>query len=205
MADLAANATSILIVDDDDGYRALVATSLAEAGYETLEAPDGRAGLLLAREHALALALLDINLPLLNGYELYWRIRSEQPNLAIAFMSGERIESYDRVAGLLLGADDYFVKPTDTAELLARVRALVRRSRSVSRESRSTRPLTPREQEILQLLSEGVTQKEIALKLVISDKTVATHIQRILGKLGVHSRSHAVALAIRERLVTTYH
>jgi DNA-binding NarL/FixJ family response regulator len=205
MADLAANATSILIVDDDAGYRALVATSLAEAGYETLEAPDGPAGLLLAREHALALALLDINLPLLNGYELYWRIRSEQPNLAIAFMSGERIESYDRVAGLLLGADDYFVKPTDTAELLARVRALVRRSRVVSRESRTTRPLTPREQEILQLLSEGVTQKEIALKLVISDKTVATHIQRILGKLGVHSRSHAVALAIRERLVTTYH
>jgi DNA-binding NarL/FixJ family response regulator len=205
MADLAANATSILIVDDDDGFRALVATSLAEAGYETLEAPDGRAGLVLAREHALALALLDINLPLLNGYELYWRIRSEQPNLAIAFMSGERIESFDRVAGLLLGADDYFVKPTDPAELLARVRALVRRSRSVLRESRITRPLTPREQEILQLLSEGITQKEIALKLVISDKTVATHIQRILGKLGVHSRSHAVALAIRERLVTTYH
>ena len=112
------------------------------------------------------------------------------------FVSGERVEPCDRVAGLLLGADDYVVKPFAPDELIARVRRLV--VRSASDEPGALRSkLTRREQEVLQLLASGLTQPEIARELVISSSTVASHIEHILDKLGVHSRAQAVALALR--------
>src|SRR5213078_1111954 len=100
-----------------------------------------------------------------------------------------------RVAGLLLGADDYLVKPIQFDHLLARVRRLVAQPAPVVGPVAS--PLTPREQEVLGLLAEGLEQDEIANRLFITPKTVAKHIERILGKLGVRSRAQAVALALR--------
>jgi DNA-binding NarL/FixJ family response regulator len=104
----------------------------------------------------------------------------------------------DRVAGLLLGADDYLGKPFVEDELLARMRALLRRSgsRRVPTDAPPS-PLTRREVEILRMLAAGLAQRDIAQSLVISPNTVATHIQRILTKLGVHSRAQAVAEAYR--------
>jgi DNA-binding NarL/FixJ family response regulator len=90
------------------------------------------------------------------------------------------------------------VKPFASDELLARIRALMRRARSGSAHWAG---LTPREREVLQLLAEGLEQQEIAESLAVSSKTVATHIERILSKLGVRSRAQAVAAAYRERLV----
>lgn len=116
------------------------------------------------------------------------------------FLSGERTESFDRVAGLLVGADDYLVKPFDPDELAARVRAVLRRAQpSVPAPLQS---LTRRELEVLRLLADGLDQRQIAAELVISAKTVGTHIERILGKLGVHSRAQAVALAYRDELLS---
>jgi DNA-binding NarL/FixJ family response regulator len=105
----------------------------------------------------------------------------------------------DRAAGLMLGADDYLLKPFAPEELLARVHALLRRAR-VDRPG-TANSLTRRELDVLGLLAEGRTQAEIARELVLSPKTVATHLERILGKLGVHSRAQAVAAAYRERLL----
>ncbi|HLM35254.1 MAG TPA: LuxR C-terminal-related transcriptional regulator, partial [Gaiellaceae bacterium] len=84
-------------------------------------------------------------------------------------------------------------------ELLARVRRLA--SRSARRPSGVGYDLTRREREVLRLLAAGISQEGIASRLFISPKTVATHIQRVIGKLGVHSRAQAVALAHREHLV----
>jgi DNA-binding NarL/FixJ family response regulator len=150
--------------------------------------------------------LLDVNMPDGSGYEVCRALRSEfGPGLPIVFLSGERTEGFDRAAGLMLGADDYLVKPFDPDELVARVRRLVGRgfhARDGSGTQRMiARSLTPREREVLRLLVDGFAQDEIASSLFISPKTVATHVQRILGKLGVRTRAQAVALAFRERLV----
>jgi DNA-binding NarL/FixJ family response regulator len=122
-------------------------------------------------------------------------------SLPVLLVSAVRIEAFDRAAGLLIGADDYMVKPLDPDELIARVRRhLAPRPRGAEADT-GVELLTPREHEVLQLLADGLDQREIAQRLVISPKTVATHIQHVLAKLGVHSRAQAVAAAHRHGLI----
>ena len=120
--------------------------------------------------------------------------------LPVLFLSGARTEPYDRVAGLLVGADDYVVKPFAVDELLARVRRLVRHAPQAA-EARIAALLTSREREVLRLLTEGLAADEIAKELFISKKTVGTHLEHIFTKLGVRSRSQAIAIAYRDELV----
>jgi DNA-binding NarL/FixJ family response regulator len=200
----------VLIVDNDPPFRAFVRDLLERAGFDVVEAEDGEAALEAASERKPELVLLDVCLPRASGYEVCRELRDRFGDaLGIIFLSGKRIESLDRISGLLLGADDYVVKPFDPDELLARVRTVVRRVSEPRQSSNgnghshaagSPAPdaeLTPRELEVLQLLAEGLTQMQIARQLVISPRTVGTHIQNLLGKLGVHSRAQAVALAHR--------
>ena len=102
----------------------------------------------------------------------------------------------------MIGADDYMVKPFSPDELVARIQRLLVRTSSVKADLEDWQRLTPRESEVLNLLAEGLSQDAIAIELYISPKTVATHIQRILGKLGVHSRAAAVSKAYRLGLVS---
>jgi DNA-binding NarL/FixJ family response regulator len=186
---------TVLVVDDDEGHRELISTVLGRAGYATVDAANGEEAMAAARRHQPRLVVLDVRMPDLSGYEVCRRLRDEfGDTVSIVFLSGERTEGFDRAAGLLVGADDYLVKPFSPDELLARVR--VRLPRAVE-EPPPVSDLTRRELEVLRLLSEGLSQKEIARSLVISSKTVAAHIQHILGKLGVHSRAQAVAHAYR--------
>lgn len=197
----AAGGAVILIADDDDGFRAYLGVLLDAGGYQTIAAPDAETALELALERRPQLALLDIELPRVGGYQVCRRLRDEfGQEIAIAFVTGTRTESYDRSGGLLLGADDYIVKPVDPDELLARVQALLRR---VSCSAEGCFGLTDREEEVLRLLAEGLDQQEIADRLFITSKTVGKHLEHILRKLGVHSRSQAVAAAYREGLVNS--
>jgi DNA-binding NarL/FixJ family response regulator len=193
-------ATSILTVDDDADFRAFISAVLDQAGYRTIEAATGEEAIEAVRSERPHLIVLDVRLPGLSGYEVCHQLRREfGESLPILFVSGERMESFDRVAGLLLGGDDYLVKPFAPDELLARVRCLVRRAPpAVATTSWS---LTSREGEILRLLAAGLGQEEIADRLAISPKTVAVHIGHINSKLGVRSRAQAVALAFRDDLV----
>jgi DNA-binding NarL/FixJ family response regulator len=189
----------VLVVDDDPLVVELVRLSLSEAGHSTCCVTTGTDAMTVAARLALGAAVVDVNLPDRSGYEVCRELRRLYgPCLPIVFVSGDRMEAYDRIGGLLLGADDYLVKPFDPRELVARLETLIRRARAAHGE----RPLTPRELEVLTLLAEGLAQPEIADRLEITSKTVATHIERILGKLGVRSRAQAVAFAYRETLVS---
>ncbi len=188
----------ILVVDDDEDYRMFVSLLLQRVGYETCEAATGEEALDAARRTRPDLVLLDVHMPGLSGYEICRELRDEfGQQLPIIFVSGARTEAYDRAGGLLLGADDYVIKPFAPDELLARVRRLVGRSRQ---DSTLTFDLTKRELQVLRLLASGRGQAELAAELFITSKTVATHIQHVLAKLGVHSRAEAVAVAHRQGL-----
>ena len=190
----------VLVVDDDARFRAYVRNVLEESGYRVVDAEDGFAALAAVRSSRPAAVLLDVNMPRLSGYEVCRSLREEHgPDLPIVFVSGDRTESFDRVAGLTIGADDYLSKPFAADELLARLRSLLRRARRAEADAPSK--LTRRELEVLRLLAEGLDQGEIAEQLVISPKTVGTHIERVLFKLGAHSRAEAVALAYRLQVV----
>jgi DNA-binding NarL/FixJ family response regulator len=193
----------VLIADDDESFVEYLQALLEGAGYRTLSAKTGQAALRAAREHRPLVVLLDIQLPDVNGYEVCRALRDEFGHaLAIAFVSGIKTEQVDISSGLLVGADDYIVKPFDPSELLARVGALIRRVATMRRDAGACGAnLTDREYEILRLLGDALDQKEIARQLSISPNTVARHIEHILDKLGVHSRAEAIATAYREQLI----
>src|SRR5262245_24365090 len=102
---------TILVVDDDPKFRALVPAICERAGLQVEEAADVTGALLATEEASLDLVLLDVRLPGASGYEVYRELRDRDSGLPIIFISGERTDAYDRTVGLLLGADDYLVKP----------------------------------------------------------------------------------------------
>ena len=116
----------------------------------------------------------------------------------VVFLSGARTEAYDRIAGLLLGADDYVVKPYAVGEILARLTNIIRRSRT---RTVDVTGLTKRENEVLALMGDGLRHNEIARRLFISPKTVATHVEHVLRKLGVGSKTEAIAVAYKEEIL----
>ncbi|HYH90196.1 MAG TPA: response regulator transcription factor [Solirubrobacteraceae bacterium] len=190
----------VLIADADQVQRDTLARLLTKAGFRVLQAEAGDQALALARSGTPEAVILEVPLATLSGYEVCHTLRSEfGTELPIMFLSGMRTESYDRVAGLLLGADDYLVKPYAEGELIARLTNLIRRSRTHALGE--ARRLTKRELEVLDLLGEGLRHEDIARRLFISPKTVATHVEHILRKLGVRSRAEAIAVAYREEIL----
>jgi DNA-binding NarL/FixJ family response regulator len=192
----------ILIVDDDASFATLVETVLAEDGYRCSTEASGEAALAAALREQPRIVLIDVHLPEMSGYDVARRLRELYGrSLGIIFISGVRTESYDQIAGLDLGGDDYLIKPLDPGELVARVRSLARRldplEPAAAAREQPERPLTAREAEVLALVAEGLSQKQVAQKLSISRKTVGTHMSHIFEKLRVHSQGQAVAAAYR--------
>lgn len=116
----------ILVVDDEASIRDVLVQYLADEGFETLQAGNGLSAVQLALAERPALVLLDLNLPELSGVEAFRRIRAASDVPVI--MLTARTEEVDRVVGLELGADDYIGKPFSPREVVARVKAVLRRS-----------------------------------------------------------------------------
>jgi DNA-binding NarL/FixJ family response regulator len=197
---------NVLLVGADPEFRAWVGDLLSRIGYSVSHASSGEEALEAVRGERPHCLVLEVLLPGITGYAVCQEVRRlHGEDVSIIFVSAERTEVPDRVAGLLLGADDYIVKPFHHDEFLARIRRAVDRARHLLRVAGAApaglAELTAREREVLALLAEGRDQADIAVELFISPTTVSTHIQRILGKLGVHSRAQAVAVAHLERLV----
>jgi DNA-binding response OmpR family regulator len=129
---------TILVVEDDPAVRCGIVDVLEYAGYRTLEAPDGHAGMDLALKANYRLLLLDLVMPGPSGFEILAALRKKRPGQAVIILSA-RGEENDRVKGLTGGADDYVVKPFSMKELLARVDAVLRRTceRAVPSDTRS--------------------------------------------------------------------
>ena len=118
---------SVLVVEDDPDLLAVLPRILAGAGYVVRTASDGEDGLNKVLDDAPALAILDVGLPKLSGYELARELRSRGYQFPVLMLTA-RVTVDDKVSGLDAGADDYLAKPFEQAELLARVKALLRRS-----------------------------------------------------------------------------
>jgi two-component system alkaline phosphatase synthesis response regulator PhoP len=118
-------AETILVVDDEPEIVKLVRAYLQEAGYRVVSATDGRQALLVTRHEKPDLIILDLTMPAMDGLEFTRRVRQER-NTPIIMLTA-RVEETDRIIGLEMGADDYVTKPFSPRELVARVRAVLRR------------------------------------------------------------------------------
>jgi DNA-binding NarL/FixJ family response regulator len=205
---------TILIVDSDDASRLTAVQVAVRLGYDARPTPDADELIERLGQDRPSLAIVEVELPgPANGLEVMQQLHEAYDgDLPVILVSATQTDPFDRTAGFMLGADDYVSKPVDASELRARVKRSLRRTGPVSPNGNGsgngngharsdTSGLSPREREILGLLADGRTQSQIATDLVISSKTVATHIQHILSKLGVNTRAQAVALAFRRGLV----
>jgi DNA-binding response OmpR family regulator len=195
-------APAVVIAESDRRSSDAVASALRRTGYSTVEVKTGGEALELARREDVELLVLEVTLPDMTGYEVCRTLRDEGDETPIFFLSATHTDSVDRVAGLLLGADDYLAKPFDPNELVARAHRHIRRRETAGTSRRHSAPrLTPREEQILKLLARGRTLKQVAAELTISPKTVGTHIQNLFAKFDVHHRAELVARAYALRLV----
>lgn len=117
----------VLIVEDEKNIVDILSFNLGRDGYETLEAYDGASGLKLAMEQDPDLILLDLMLPKMNGFDVCRSLRQAGRSTPVIMLTA-REEETDKVLGLELGADDYIIKPFDSKELVARVKAVLRRT-----------------------------------------------------------------------------
>lgn len=201
----------ILIVDDEPSITEFVSYAMQKEGYQTEIASDGEEALRKIEQQHFDLFILDIMLPGIDGYELCRRIRAKM-STPILFLSARDTE-LNKVAGLELGADDYLAKPFGVRELLARTRALLRRSQGIEMVSgneisaggitlnedthvaqgdKGAIDLTPREFELLACLMRNagkVVSREDLLhdawnwEFITETKTVDTHIKRLRDKI----------------------
>ena len=198
----------VLVVEPEATVTSSTAALFEQAGLETQSARTGADTLALSRQTQPALVLLDVALPDVDGLEVLYQLRETFGDaLPIILTATDRTETHDRIAGFLIGADDYLAKPCDPAELLARVRRHLIRSHAADNTTGDGTPnetfgLTQRELQVLQRLAVGFAPAEIAAEFSISPKTVASHLQRALAKMHVHSRIQAIALAHAYGLIT---
>ncbi|MGE5224587.1 MAG: response regulator [Omnitrophica WOR_2 bacterium] len=153
-------AQKILVVEDEPALQETLAYNLKKQGYEILTAADGGAALHVARDQKPDLVVLDIMLPVLDGFEVC-RILRQESNIPILMLTA-RDEEIDRVIGLEIGADDYMTKPFGMREFIARVKAMLRRVR-LDRSDSDHQPETSREILVFDNLSIDLTRREVQI------------------------------------------
>ena len=206
----------LLLVDDHpvvrDGLKAILST---QPDFEVVgEAGDGLTAVSLAQTLNPDLILLDLEMPELDGVETLHHLRQENAQVRVivftAFDTDERI-----VTAVQAGARGYLLKGVPRQELFSAIRIVhqggsllqpiiaSKLMQHVSQEAQTmVEPLTPREKEVLDHLAQGLQNKEIAIKLVISERTVKFHVSAILAKLNATNRTEAVSIAAQQGLIS---
>ncbi len=204
----------VLLVDDHQLVRAGIQALLRDLSEVEVvgEASDGREALRLIAAHHPDVVLMDIMMPGMNGLEAAARVVKESPTTRVLMLSVNASEEYVLQA-LRAGAAGYLLKNISPAELETAIRAVARGERylttavskhvidaylqRVGPEASSLDRLTPRQREVLQLVAEGATTKEIGRKLGVSVKTAEMHRGQLMEALGIHDVAGLVRYAIR--------
>jgi DNA-binding NarL/FixJ family response regulator len=212
------SAIRIVLADDHALVRAGVRSLLASiAGVEVVaEARDGHEVIALVEKWRPRLVLMDIAMPGLNGLEATARLSKSHPETAVIILSMHAAEEY-ALQALRAGAAGYLLKDADLSELELAIAAVARGQTYLSpamskhlvtdyRRRLAEQPdpldrLTPRHREVLQLLAEGQTTKDIAARLKLSVKTVETHRAQLMDRLDIHDLAGLIRFAIRVGLV----
>ncbi len=213
----------VLLVDDHTLFRRGVAAVLAnEEGLEVVgEAADGLEAIEKAKEIAPDVILMDLNMPRCSGLEAIQALQAEMPQVNILVLTVSEMEA-DLFAAVKFGATGYLLKKAEPEELVHAIISIAQGgvivsplmatklltefkdlSAGVERKpvEEANADLSPREGEVLQLVAQGATNKEIAESLFISENTVKTHLKSIMEKLHLANRSQAAAYAVKRGLV----
>ena len=204
----------VLLADDHQIVREGLRGLLEKAGHEVVaEASDGREAIKLARAHSPEIAVLDMSMPLLNGLDAAHEIRRFSPNIKTILLTMYSDKSYVLKA-LQGGARGYVLKSQASVDLIRAIQEILNGDVYISpgvagsvvdaylgKSHVDADPLTPRERQILQLVAEGKTTKEIATLLNVSFKTAESHRNRIMKKLDIHNVTGLVHYAIRSGLM----
>jgi DNA-binding NarL/FixJ family response regulator len=215
------NPIRALLADDHRLVRAGIRALMLEIEGITIvaEAENGREAVALARTHRPDLVVMDITMPTLNGIDATAQIREQVPNARVLILSMHTTEDFVRRA-LKAGAAGYIIKDSAPLELRMAIEAAMKDEVYVSpRVSRhliaafgapagvaaesSLDTLTGRQREVLQLMAEGNSTKEIAFQLAVSVKTVETHRAAIMERLSIRDVPGLVLYAVRQNLVST--
>jgi NarL family two-component system response regulator LiaR len=204
----------ILIADDHSVVRQGLKMFLGlDPDFEVVaEATNGAEALRLAHEHKPDVVLMDLLMPVMDGITATAAIRRELPETEVVALTSV-LEDASVIGAVRAGAIGYLLKDTESDELRRAIKAAAAGQVQLSpqaaarlmrevRAPESPEALTEREIEVLRMLAQGQSNKEIARSLVIGEKTVKTHVSSILGKLGVPSRTQAALYAVRIGLVT---
>lgn len=211
---------SVLIVDDAELFREALRAAFSQEGFDVVGvAADGMTGIDLAREHHPDLVMLDLLMPGMSGLEVVATLIKVSPKTRVVLLTASE-SAEDLLAAVKAGASGYLTKDTQLPRLVAAMNDVLAGGAAVSpamggklfsalrdllRHHGTTagrKPeLTGRELEILTMVGDGQTSREIADKLYISENTVRNHVRNILDKLGMSSRFEAVQWAYREGLI----
>ncbi|MEA5581635.1 response regulator transcription factor [Nodularia harveyana UHCC-0300] len=222
---------TILIVDDDLGTRLSISDYLELSGYSVVTANDGQEALGMVDNYHPDLIVTDIVMPRMNGYELVRQVRQQSAfRLLPVILLTARTKTQERILGYQSGCDLYLPKPFELEELAAAIRNLLERSRIIQSEyrcfhkenlgtfvtkeietsnslsthvqqSQMLESLTPREQEVLELLTHGFSNIDMGHQLHLSPRTVEKYVSSLLRKTATSNRAELVRFAIKHGLV----
>ena len=167
----------ILLIEDDARTAAFILKGLKQAGFTTVHAEDGKTGLFKAKTEEFDLAVIDIMLPVMDGFSVIEKIRAAKITTPIIILSAKNAVE-DKIRGLQLGSDDYLAKPFSFSELLARIQALLRRANTASDPTTLTvADLT------IDLLSHRVTRRNVRIDIQPLEFQLREYLVRNTGRV----------------------
>lgn len=202
----------LMLVDDDPNLILLVKDYLEFRGYDVVTAENGREALEKLEEDLPDLIICDVMMPEMDGYTLVKHVREDPRTswIPVLFLSAKG-QSQDRVKGLSTGADVYIVKPFEPEELVAQVESSLKQATRLIRhqnhaidsgpkiKARRNVDLTPTELKVVQLVSQGLANRDIADVMNVSQRTIESHVSNMLGKTGLHNRTELARWALESK------